>query len=191
MSDNIPADDPAALEADVMDVFQLAPISGAPAEAAPEAPAPAAPSPPPPGPAPVAPPPPGEGAGPVPPAPAAPAPASPPPPGLEAPAPAAPTPPPPPVVDEAALRTASLEAQNLALQAEIDRIRGATPATPAPPGPPQPGQPGADGQPEEVRYALSIPDPLFDAIMSEDPAQNRQGMTILVNSLATNIHTRL
>jgi hypothetical protein len=194
------AQDPATLEAEVASVFMF---DDTPAPAsAPEAPA-AASTPPAPGagePSEMAPG--GTPPAPVPPAPPspppAPAPATPPPPGLEAPAAAPGTPPPPPppaapAVDEGALRTASLEAQLGALQAELARLRGQQP--PAPGTPPAPGapaaQPGTDGQPEEVRYNLSIPDPLFAAIMSEDPAQNRVGMTTLVNSLATNIHTNL
>lgn len=197
-----PAQDPSALEAEVASVFMFddAPVS----EPAPEAPAAAPPTasvtpgagesaemapggtPP----APVPPPPP--------PPPPAPAPATPPPPGLEAPTAVPGTPPSPPApaapaVDEGVLKAASLEAQVGALQAELAKLRGQQP--PAPGTQPAPGAPaatlGTDGQPEEVRYNLSIPDPLFAAIMSEDPAQNRLGMTTLVNSLATNIHTNL
>jgi hypothetical protein len=189
--------DPAELEAEVASVFMFdeAPPSS---DAAPAPPEPT-PSPPAPGagePAAVAPG--GTPPAPVPPPPPAPAPATPPPPGLEAPAvaPGAPPAPPPPAaapaVDEKALKQASLEAQVQALTAENERLRTQPPAPGSQPAPGTPAaQPGTDGQPEEVRYALSIPDPLFEAIMSEDAAQNRLGMTTLINSLATNIHTNL
>lgn len=84
------------------------------------------------------------------------------------------------------MRASSLEAQLQAAQAELKRVRE-TPATPAPGSPSAP----AGDQPEEVRYALAIPDQLAAVILGEDPAQAQQGMTTLVNSLAQHIHSRV
>lgn len=89
-------------------------------------------------------------------------------------APAAPT-------DEQ-LRRQSLEAQVEALRLENERLRtsGST-ATP-------PATPSTDKQPEEVRYGLTIPDEVTNAIFGEDANVAKAGMTHLINSLASHIH---
>jgi len=87
--------------------------------------------------------------------------------------PAAPTP--------EALELASLRAQVAhLLQAQQQQPSATAPAA-------TPAQPAE----EAVRYDLAIPDQLASAIFNEDANVARNGMTHLVNSLATQIHTRL
>lgn len=170
-----------SLEADVMDVFGIEqPTTETPGE-------------------PAATPVPGEGAAPVeapaaapiPPTPAAAEPAPVVPPGQEPP-PATPTTPaaaptPPVAPSPEALKTASLEAQVLALQTSLDALR-ANPAG----GQPQAGnEPGPGGQPQQPalpQYALTLPEPVEQALNSEDPQVFKAGVLNIMNSLATIVH---
>lgn len=111
-----------------------------------------------------------------PPAPAAPAPSEPPPAATQ------------PPVDEAALKTASLEATVSALQAEVERLR-ANPQG----GQPQAGQPSAPSteQPageQPFRYALTLPEKVQQALLSDDPQQNVSAINTIVNDLGTIVH---
>lgn len=121
------------------------------------------------------------------PEPAAPEPAPAPAPGAQTP-PAAPTPPPAASVPtEAELRQQSLEATVNALQAEIAQLR----ANPQGQGQqPQPsaesGQPG--GQEPPPAYNLTLPPNVAQLILSDEPEQNAQGVTHVMNAVATIVH---
>lgn len=124
---------------------------------------------------------------------ASPTPATPPPttPASTPPAPAASeqpaTPPPGLQVDEAALRTASLEAERDALRRELEALR-------ASPQPGQPGQPAAQPSPEQPaaeqpkRYALTLPTELQNDLVGDDPAKTITAITTIVNDLGTILH---
>lgn len=95
---------------------------------------------------------------------------------------AAPTPP----VGEEALKLQSLEATVEALQATIDGLR----ANPAPAAPAAPA--GESGTTEELpAYSLTLPKPVADAILGEDPQQAAAGIAHMMNSLATIIHANI
>lgn len=106
-------------------------------------------------------------------------------PASEAPASPSPAPATPavaPAVDEDALRRASLEATNDALRRELEELRAT----------PQASQPAATetGQPQEqlVRYGLTLPKPVTDALLSDDPQQNVTAINQIVNDLGTIVH---
>lgn len=113
-----------------------------------------------------------------------PTPGSPPAPAATAPSaspPAAPQP-----ADDSALRLASLQATVDALQRELAEARsqpaGAAPATPTAPSSEQP----AAEQP--YRYALTLPQPVQEALMGDDPAKVVQAINSIVNDLGTIVH---
>lgn len=174
---------------EVAEVFGIGEVLGADdAPAADDPPAPAEPE------APAAEAKPG-GEGEVPPSPPEPAPAPPPaeakpsaPPAPSA-APkdgAAPTPPAPPVAPSAdALRMQSLEAQVEALQTQLAA------ASKKPEGSEPAPTDGSDKKAEKPLYSLGIPKQLSEAIFGEDPAKAEGAMHLLVNALATTIHTRV
>lgn len=177
------ADPMEALASEVGDIFG---VTSAPEPAAP-APneAPLAPEPAPPGEGVVAPSP-----SPEPAAPAAPAP-QPAPPGQELtpaqPAPGAQPAPAPAEPNAQALELASMRATIADLQQKLQQQQPAQPA-PAQPGG-QPGQPGSDPAEEAPpQYGLVIPEQVGAAILSDDPQQNIQGITALINGLAGVIH---
>jgi len=117
-------------------------------------------------------------------------------------APAAPSPAPatpdaapqPPAVDEAALRTASLEAQVTALTEELNRLRASpqpAPTAPVPTGQPAPTAAPESGQPaaeQLYRYNLTLPPPVIEALQSDDPQTFAQGIGTIVNDLGTIVH---
>jgi hypothetical protein len=82
------------------------------------------------------------------------------------------------------LQFANMQAQLAAAQAELARVRQEPPAAA-----PQPTVPSE--QPEQVSYALTIPDEVFGAIFHEDAVTSKKGMEHLVNSLATVIHNKV
>lgn len=122
--------------------------------------------------------------------PAAPAPSTGTPPAAPAAAPA-PTEPPaaaptptPGLVDEQALRTASLTAQVDALKRERDALLASQQS-----GTPTAASPGqAEPEVPAYRYALTIPKPVQDALLSEDPQQNITAINAIVNDLGTIVH---
>jgi len=110
-----------------------------------------------------------------------------------APAPGQPAPAAPPAPNEAALELASLRAQVTSLE---QRLAAAgtqpKPASPAAQPGQQPGQPGSSPEEETPpQYGFVIPDQLGAALTSENPQEVLQGITVLVNSLAANIHKAL
>ena len=120
---------------------------------------------------------------------AAPAPSQGTPPAPAAPAPTEPQPAAPqPAPNEEALRTASLEAQVAELTRTIEQLRAtpqpaAAPATPA--APTSPEQPAG---PQPYRYALTLPDQVKNALMSDDPQQNIAAINSIINDLGTIVH---
>lgn len=173
------------LEDDVRDVFSFNDIEPEPTPAAPAA----APEP-------------GEGVGqapspsPVAPSddeppqtPVAPQPATPAAPATPPAAPAAPAPATPPA-DDAALRQASLEAQVAALTSTIEQLRANPPAAQAQ----QPQQPAAgpgSAQEEPLRYNMSLPEAVTQALQSDDPTHTAQAVTWVANAVATLVHNNL
>jgi hypothetical protein len=96
-----------------------------------------------------------------------------------------------PAVDESALRLASLEAQNAALQQALDDLRASPqPATPTgqpTPAAPESGQPPAPS-PVPAPYRLTLPEKVQQALTSENPQENIAAINAIVNDLATVIH---
>lgn len=121
------------------------------------------------------------------PSPAAPEPASP----AASSAPAEPSPEPAPqaaapAVDEGKLRQASLEAQIDALTRTIEELRAnPQPAASATPATTETGQPQDEGL---VRYGLTLPKPVVDALQSDDPEQNVRAINQIANDMGTIIH---
>ena len=96
-----------------------------------------------------------------------------------------------PPAGDAALREASLQATVDALQRRIDDLTksGAQPqeAPSAQPASSESGQPSAT-QPQTPRYALTLPQQVQEAILSEDPQQNIAAIQHIVNDLGTIVH---
>lgn len=177
----------AADEAEIFDTLGISPHTGdtgeaaqegaqAPAESGGEVAAPSAP--------PVTPP-----EGESPPEPAAPEPAIAPVPQPQA-APTAPAPQPaeptPPADDK--LRTASLEAQVEALQRALQQQQ----ANPQQGQQPQAVESGQQPVPiAPTRYGLTLPQPVQEALLSEDPQKNVQAITAIMNDLGTIVHNNV
>lgn len=95
---------------------------------------------------------------------------------------------PPPLSVEDRLRLASVDALSQQNQELLARLRayeqgGQPPQQQGQGQQPQPNQPGG-GQEPPLR--LVVPDPLFDAMMSDDPATAKQGMSVLITAVAEN-----
>lgn len=127
---------------------------------------------------------------------AQPTPAAPPPAEGKAPAPAATPPPaapdaapqPQPTEAERALREASLQATVDALTRELAAARAQQGQPQAQPGAqpaPSPDQPAGE---KPFVYDLTLPKPITDALLSEDPQQNVAAITKLTNDLGTIVH---
>ena len=76
---------------------------------------------------------------------------------------------------EAMAQLAKVQEQNAAMMAELAKVRNAP-------------QEAAGAAPEAPAYAVEIPDQLANAIFSEDPAQARQGLNYMVNSIMNKLH---
>lgn len=102
---------------------------------------------------------------------------------------AAPTPQ-PGLVDERALKEASLTAQVDALQRERDQLlanqRSGAPTPGAAPGSDQPS-----AEPPPIRYGLTIPEAVQADILSDDPAKNIGAIQRIVNDLGTIVHNNV
>lgn len=116
------------------------------------------------------------------PAPIATPPGTPPAPAASEPQPAAPAAQQPPSAE--ALRVQSLEAQVQALTQTLETLR----SQPAQPGSQPAAQPGPDQPPQPVRYGLTLPPQVADALNSDDDAVRTQAITTIVNDIGTIIH---
>lgn len=98
----------------------------------------------------------------------------------------------PPAVDENALRTASLTAQVDALTRELEQLRASpqTGSQPAPQATPAAPETGQQGGPPTVpfKYGLTLPEPVQQMLLSDDPAKNVQAIQAIVNDLGTIVH---
>lgn len=82
------------------------------------------------------------------------------------------------------LQFANMQAQLAAMTAELARVKQESTVTA-----PQPTVPSE--QPEQVSYALTIPDEVFGAIFHDDAVTSKKGLEHLVNSLAAVIHNKV
>jgi hypothetical protein len=95
-----------------------------------------------------------------------------------------------PTVQALSAQVQALVAQNAELLRQLQSPQGAGQPTPQPPSGTEPQSDPLLTQHPLMDYRLGMPDDLAAAVLNDDPAIARQGLTHLINATAREIHTR-